>query len=51
MALFDNGNPEEFFLLLKNFNMALADSGPLATVVKIQYLHTLVRGEAIHKFD
>ena len=44
MALFGNGNPEEFFLFVQNFNINIAMSRMLATGVKIQYLHTLVRG-------
>ena len=51
MSLFDNGNPEESLLLLHNFNMNLAATGMLETVTKIQYLRTLVCGEALHQFD
>ena len=31
--------------------MTLAESGTLDTGTKVQYLHTLVCGEALHKFD
>ena len=51
MSLFDNENPEEFLLFVRNFNMALAASGSLETGTKIQYLCTLVRVEALHQFD
>ena len=36
---------------MQNFNMTLAVSGTLVTGAKIQYLHTLVRGEALRQFD
>ena len=51
MSLFDNGDPEEFLLFVRNFNMTLAASGALEAGAKIQYLRTLVRREALHQFD
>ena len=51
MALFNNGDLEEFMLFVQNFNMTLAASGTLAMGVKIQYICTLVRLEALHQFD
>ena len=51
MDLFENGNPEEFLLFVKNFNTTIALSGTLVTGAKNRYLRTLVRGEALHKFD
>ena len=51
ISFFDNGNPEEFLLFLHNFNTILAATGTLETVTKIQYLRTLVCGEALHQFD
>ena len=51
MDLFDNFNQEEFLLFVRNFNMNLAASGTLVTGAKTQYLCTLVRGEALIKFD
>ena len=51
MSLFDNGEPEEFLLFMRNFNTALAASGILEAGAKIQYLPTLVRREALHHFD
>ena len=51
MFLFDNGDLEEFLLFVCNFNMTLVASGTLDTDAKIQYLCTLVRGEALHQFD
>ena len=50
MSLFDNGEPEEFLLFVRNFNMTLSLSGMLEEGAKYQYLHTLVRGEALHQF-
>ena len=50
MSLFLNGYPEEFLLFVCNFNMTLAASGTLEAGVKVQYLHTLVRGEVLHQF-
>ena len=51
MSLFDNGEPEEFLLFVRNFDMTLAVSGPLETGAEIQYLFTLVCGEALHQID
>ena len=45
MALFDNGNMEEFLLFVSNFNMNIEASGTLVTGANIQYLHMLVGGE------
>ena len=38
-------------MFVRNFNMTLAVSGTLEVGAKIQYLCTLVRGEALHQFD
>ena len=43
MSLFDNGDPEEFWLFICNFNITLAASGTLEADEKFQYLRTLVR--------
>ena len=51
MALFDNGDPEEFFLFVCNLKMTLAASGMLTMGAKIQYLCTLVHGKALHQFE
>ena len=50
MSLFDNGDPEEFLLFVRNFNMTLVASEKLEMGVKVQYLHTLVCGEALCQF-
>ena len=51
MSLFDNGNPEGFFLFIHNFNMTIKATGTLKYDANIQKLGTLVRGEALRKFD
>ena len=51
MALFDNSELEEFLLFIRNFQMDLKASGTLAAGAKIQYLHTLVCGEALRQID
>ena len=51
MSLFDHGEPEDFLFFVQNFNMTLASTGTLQKNVKVQYLHTLVRGEAFCRFD
>ena len=47
IPLFDNGELEDFLLFVCNFNVTLEASGTLKAGVKVQYLHTLVRGEAL----
>ena len=51
MALSDNSKPEELLLFIRNFNMTLKASGTLKSGAEIQYLHTLVHGEALRQFD
>ena len=51
MALFDNGELEEFLLFLQNFQMTLKASGMLAAGAKIRYLHMIVRGKALRQLD
>ena len=50
MSLFDNGDPEEFLLFVRSFNMTLTVLGTLEAVAKVQYLCALVRGEALCQF-
>ena len=49
MALFDNVDPEEFLLFVHNFQMDIKASGMIAASANIQYLLTLLRGEALHQ--
>ena len=51
MIFFDNGYPEEFFYLIRNFNMTIEASGMLVDGLKIQYLCTLVCVEELRQFD
>ena len=46
--MFDNGDPEEFFV--RNFNMTIAALGKLGMGTTIQYLSTLVHGEVLRHF-
>ena len=50
-SLFYHGDPEEFLLFIRNFNMTNAGTGMLEMDVKIQYLSTLVCGEVLRQFD
>ena len=49
ISLFNHGNPKDFLLFMRNFNMILAATGTLEIDANIQYLFTLVRGEALHQ--
>ena len=51
MSLFDNGYPEGFLLFIMNFNMICEASGTLLAGANIQYLCTIVCGEALLQFD
>ena len=44
MSLFDHGEPEEFLLFIRNFNMNIEATGTLETDEKIHYLRTLLYG-------
>ena len=47
MSLFYYGKPEEFLLLVWNFQMNLAATGMLETEAKVQYIRTLFRGGSV----
>ena len=51
MPLFDNGEPEEFLLFIRNFNMTLATSGTLEAGAKYQYLCNIFCREALRHFE
>ena len=51
MSLFDNLNTGEFLLFVSNFSMNLEASGNLVASTNIQYLLTLIIGEALHQYD
>ena len=50
IALFENGEPEEFLLFVCNFNMTLTASQMLKTAGKVQYLLMIIGGEALRQF-
>ena len=50
MALFDNGDPEEFLLFILNFNMTIEVQGTLKSGAKIQYILTMLHGEVLRQF-
>ena len=51
MALFDNGKPESLLLFMCKFKMMLGALGMLISNVKLQYIRTLLRVEALSQFD
>ena len=51
MSLFDNGDPEEFLLFVRNFNMTIVASGTQEAGAKSQYLRNIVHIEALRQFD
>ena len=51
MALFDNGNPKDFLFFIWDFKKNLEASVMLKSGANIQYLRTLVHGEALNRFD
>ena len=46
VSLFDHGDPEEFLLLILNFNMTLTVTGTLDMYVKIKYLRMMSTGKS-----
>ena len=51
MSLFDHGDPEEFLLFVRNFNMTLTATGTMEMDAKIQYICTLFHGEVLRQFE
>ena len=51
MALFDNGDPEEFLLFVRKFQMTLKASASLSVNSNIQYLCTVLRDEVLIQLD
>ena len=51
ITLFDDGDPEEFLLFVQNFQITLEVLWKLSAGVKIQYICTIVRGEALHQLE
>ena len=44
MALFDNGDPEEFLLFVCNLNMTIEATGTMEMAAKVQYISAPVCG-------
>ena len=51
IALFDNGDTQEFLLFVCKCNMAIKALGMLNAGAKIQYICNMVSGEALRQFD
>ena len=51
MSFLGTGEPDEFLLFVLNFNTNLTGSGALKAGAKIQYIFSIVRGEALRQFD
>ena len=51
LSLFDHGEPEDFLLFVRNFQMTLAATGTLETEANVKYLRKLVRKEALRRFE
>ena len=51
MALIDNIQTEEFLLFQKNYKIILEALGAIMAGETIQYIRTLLRGEALHQFE
>ena len=50
MNLFDNGDPCELLLFISNYKMTLEYPGMLTSNVNIQYLCTILCGEALCEY-
>ena len=51
MDTFKNGQPEEFLALLNNFKIVIDGTGTTSVKGRINYLHRMLRAEALIKFD
>ena len=49
MAIFNNVQPDEFLLFIKDFRRTLEDTGAILTSGHIHYLCSLIHREALHK--
>ena len=48
---FENVKPEELLALMNNFNTMSEGTGTMSATRSINYLHHMLRGEAIRVFD
>ena len=51
MNTFDDGQPEEFLSLLRNFNIVIDGTGNTTPSGRINYLRTMLSGQALREFD
>ena len=51
MALFSNGETEEFLLFVHNLKMKINASGNIVDNINLWYLSIILTGEVIHQFD
>ena len=51
IVTFEHGQPEEFIQLIKNFKRAVYGTETTTAANKINYLHTLLSGEALRELD
>ena len=51
MNMFDYGQLEEFISLLKNFNIVIDGTRATTPSGRINYLDTMLCGQALRKFD
>ena len=51
MNTFDDGQPEKFLSLLKNFKIAIDGTRTTTPSGRINYLRTMLRGQALREFD
>ena len=51
IALFENGQPEGILALMKNFKSEIDRTGNTSAAGKINYIRTLLYGEALQEFD
>ena len=47
IVTFENGQPEEFLQLMKNFNIAVDGTGTATLAGKINYLRTMLHAEVL----
>ena len=51
ITIFENGAPEELLQFLTNGNKAIKVTGAMTAAVRINFLRTLLRVEALQEFD
>ena len=50
MSTFDDGPPEEFFVLLRNFKIIIDGTSTNSPTGWIKYLCTILRGQSLREF-